>query len=119
MRTAVALALAISISAPGAAVWAQSAPVPAPAPAAVKCENPNALGVAAQRSRSTPAADPGFGFEHFKAYDFPARPRSDPHVRRWPVAGKHLGGTQGAGRTMHQGRCSSRSASMPAGIRKS
>lgn len=65
MRTAMALALAISFSAPGAAVWAQNAPVPAPA--TVKCEN--ALGVARTVEIDT-SGGPGFGFEHFKAYDF-------------------------------------------------
>ena len=62
MRTALALALAISVSASGA-VWAQNAPAPA------KCDNPNALGVARVVQIDT-TGGPGFGFEHFKAYDF-------------------------------------------------
>src|SRR5690349_12398832 len=41
----------------------------APAPAAVKCDNPNALGVARTVEIDT-TGGPGFGFEHFKAYDF-------------------------------------------------
>jgi len=80
MRTALALAAAISISVAGTA-WAQTAqslagsPTATPAPAAAsvvagpKCENPNALGVARVVQIDTTGA-PGFGFEHFKAYDF-------------------------------------------------
>jgi peptidoglycan/xylan/chitin deacetylase (PgdA/CDA1 family) len=66
MRTALALALAITVSA-GTTVWAQNAPAPAAAPA--KCDNPNALGVARVVEIDT-TGGPGFGFEHFKAYDF-------------------------------------------------
>jgi peptidoglycan/xylan/chitin deacetylase (PgdA/CDA1 family) len=66
MRTALALALALSVSATGA-VWAQNAP--AAAPAAAKCDKPNALGVARTVEIDTESG-PGFGFEHFKAYDF-------------------------------------------------
>jgi len=69
MRTALALALAISVSAAGATVWAQNAQTPAPAAAAAKCDNPNALGVARVVQIDT-TGGPGFGFEHFKAYDF-------------------------------------------------
>ncbi len=87
MRSALAIALAISMSTAGAAVWAQNAPAPvpaaapppaaaaapAPAPAPVvakaKCENPNALGVERIVQIDT-TGGPGFGFEHFKAYDF-------------------------------------------------
>jgi peptidoglycan/xylan/chitin deacetylase (PgdA/CDA1 family) len=79
MRTALALALAITVSATGATVWAQNAQAPAqtPAPAAApapvaapaKCANPNALGVARVVQIDT-TGGPGFGFEHFKAYDF-------------------------------------------------
>jgi len=68
MRTALALALAISVSATGATVWAQNAQPPAAAPAAT-CANPNALGVARVIEIDT-TGGPGFGFEHFKAYDF-------------------------------------------------
>jgi peptidoglycan/xylan/chitin deacetylase (PgdA/CDA1 family) len=67
MRSALALALAISVSAAGATVWAQNAQ--APAAAATKCDNPNALGVARVVQIDT-TGGPGFGFEHFKAYDF-------------------------------------------------
>jgi peptidoglycan/xylan/chitin deacetylase (PgdA/CDA1 family) len=67
MRSALALALAISVSAAGATVWAQNAQ--APAPAAATCNNPNALGVARVVQIDT-TGGPGFGFEHFKAYDF-------------------------------------------------
>ena len=87
MRSALAMALAITISAAGTAVWAQNAPAPAPAaaPAAAaapppapapapviakaKCDNPNALGVERIVQIDT-TGGPGFGFEHFKAYDF-------------------------------------------------
>jgi len=73
MRTALALALAITVSAASATVWAQNAQAPglAPAPAAVpaKCDNPNAVGVARVVEIDT-TGGPGFGFEHFKAYDF-------------------------------------------------
>jgi peptidoglycan/xylan/chitin deacetylase (PgdA/CDA1 family) len=71
MRSALAIALAISMSTAGAAVWAQNAQTPAaaPAPAQAKCDNPNALGVARVVQIDT-TGGPGFGFEHFKAYDF-------------------------------------------------
>jgi len=93
MRSALAIALAILMSTAGAAVWAQNAPAPAatPAPAAApppaaaaapapapapapvvakaKCDNPNALGVERVVQIDT-TGGPGFGFEHFKAYDF-------------------------------------------------
>jgi peptidoglycan/xylan/chitin deacetylase (PgdA/CDA1 family) len=88
MRSALAMALAITISAAGTAVWAQNAPAPgpatAPAPAAAApppapapapviakaiCDNPNALGVERIVQIDT-TGGPGFGFEHFKAYDF-------------------------------------------------
>src|SRR6202051_4046268 len=65
MRTALALALAITVTLAGTAAWAQNAPAAAPA----KCENPNALGVARVVEIDT-TGGPGFGFEHFKAYDF-------------------------------------------------
>ena len=62
MRSALAMAVAISMTAAGAA-WGQQAPAPA------KCDNPNALGVARVVQIDT-TGGPGFGFEHFKAYDF-------------------------------------------------
>src|SRR6186997_3222077 len=80
MRNALAIAVAISMSATVTA-WAQTAqaPTPAPAPAAAPpaapapakstCNNPNALGVARVVEIDT-TGGPGFGFEHFKAYDF-------------------------------------------------
>jgi peptidoglycan/xylan/chitin deacetylase (PgdA/CDA1 family) len=76
MRSAFAIALAISISAATTA-WAQNAPATAPASAAptssaapaTKCDNPNALGVSRVIEIDT-TGGPGFGFEHFKAYDF-------------------------------------------------
>lgn len=67
MRTVLALAAAISLSFAGTAAWAQNAQ--APAATAAKCENPNALGVARVVEIDT-TGGPGFGFEHFKAYDF-------------------------------------------------
>jgi peptidoglycan/xylan/chitin deacetylase (PgdA/CDA1 family) len=87
MRSALAIALAIMMSTAGAAVWAENAPAPAAAPAAAAapapapapaagpvvakatCDNPNALGVERVVQIDT-TGGPGFGFEHFKAYDF-------------------------------------------------
>lgn len=63
MRIVLAAAVAVSMMATGA--LAQSAPPAAPA----KCDNPNALGVARIVEIDT-TGGPGFGFEHFKAYDF-------------------------------------------------
>ncbi|MGB8531926.1 MAG: polysaccharide deacetylase family protein, partial [Pseudolabrys sp.] len=68
MRSALVIALAISMSAATTA-WAQNAQAPAPAAAAAKCDNPKALGVARVVEIDT-TGGPGFGFEHFKAYDF-------------------------------------------------
>ena len=80
MRSALAIALALSVSAATSA-WAQNAPAPAAAPMAApsaapapvapttKCDNPNALGVSRVVEIDT-TGGPGFGFEHFKAYDF-------------------------------------------------
>lgn len=67
MRTALSLAVVMTLAA-GTAAWAQSAPEAAP-PAAAKCDNPNALGVSRVVEIDT-TGGPGFGFEHFKAYDF-------------------------------------------------
>ncbi|MGC2747632.1 MAG: polysaccharide deacetylase family protein [Pseudolabrys sp.] len=68
MRSALVIALAISMSAATTA-WAQNAQAPAPAAATAKCDNPKALGVARVVEIDT-TGGPGFGFEHFKAYDF-------------------------------------------------
>src|SRR5512135_3116483 len=76
MRSAVAIALAMSMSA-ATTVWAQNAQAPAPAaasapataPAPVKCDNPNAVGISRVVEIDT-TGGPGFGFEHFTAYDF-------------------------------------------------
>jgi peptidoglycan/xylan/chitin deacetylase (PgdA/CDA1 family) len=46
-----------------------AAPSPAAPAAEAKCANPNALGVARTVEIDT-TGGPGFGFEHFKAYDF-------------------------------------------------
>ena len=69
MRTALALALAMSVSASPAVLAQAPAPAAAPATAAAKCDNPNALGVSRVVQIDT-TGGPGFGFEHFKAYDF-------------------------------------------------
>ena len=61
MRNALILAVAATLVT-GTAAWAQSAP-------AAKCDNPNALGVSRVVEIDT-TGGPGFGFEHFKAYDF-------------------------------------------------
>ncbi|MFA5951200.1 MAG: polysaccharide deacetylase family protein [Hyphomicrobium sp.] len=47
----------------------QPAAAPAPKPAIAGCENPNALGVSRTVEIDT-TGGPGFGFEHYKAYDF-------------------------------------------------
>jgi len=62
-----AMVAAISLSLAAGSAWAQNAPAPAATQA--KCDNPNALGVARVVQIDTTGA-PGFGFEHFKAYDF-------------------------------------------------
>src|SRR3569833_4003073 len=62
MRNVLSLAVAMPL-ATGSAAWAQSAP------AATKCDNPNALGVSRVVEIATTGGT-GFGFEHFKAYDF-------------------------------------------------
>jgi len=83
MRTALAFALALSVSATAALAQDAKAPANAPAPAAATpapaptskvgttadCKNPNALGVERVVQIDT-TGGPGFGFEHFKAYDF-------------------------------------------------
>jgi peptidoglycan/xylan/chitin deacetylase (PgdA/CDA1 family) len=70
MRHAVAIALALSMSAVAGGVWAQNTASTNPAkPASATCANPDALGVARVIEIDT-AGGPGFGFEHFKAYDF-------------------------------------------------
>jgi peptidoglycan/xylan/chitin deacetylase (PgdA/CDA1 family) len=63
MRTISTVALALSAALIGGTAVAQNAP------AAAKCDNPNALGVARVVQIDT-TGGPGFGFEHFKAYDF-------------------------------------------------
>jgi peptidoglycan/xylan/chitin deacetylase (PgdA/CDA1 family) len=73
MRQVSFFVLAISAALAGSAL-AQSAPAAgsnaaASAPAAAKCDNPKALGVARTVEIDT-TGGPGFGFEHFKAYDF-------------------------------------------------
>jgi peptidoglycan/xylan/chitin deacetylase (PgdA/CDA1 family) len=62
MRTALATIVAILLAGSTAA-WADNAP------AKTKCTNPNALGVERVVQIDT-TGGPGFGFEHFKAYDF-------------------------------------------------
>src|SRR4051794_34958770 len=87
MRTALAFALALSIPATAALAQDAKAPSTAPAPAAAMpapaaapapaakvgttadCKNPNAIGVERVVQIDT-TGGPGFGFEHFKAYDF-------------------------------------------------
>jgi peptidoglycan/xylan/chitin deacetylase (PgdA/CDA1 family) len=83
MRTSLTFVLAISASIASGAAWAQNAPAAAPTPAAATtaptpaappatqaaCANPNALGVVRVVQIDTDSG-PGFGFEHFKAYDF-------------------------------------------------
>src|SRR3954463_4441965 len=61
MGRALAVALVLSVSAIGGSAFAPQTPT--------KCDNPNALGVARVVEIDT-TGGPGFGFEHFKAYDF-------------------------------------------------
>ena len=79
MREATVCALAISMSLAAGAAWAQNAPAKALAAAAATATsvtsqatcpgNPNPLGVARVVEIDT-TGGPGFGFEHFRAYDF-------------------------------------------------
>jgi peptidoglycan/xylan/chitin deacetylase (PgdA/CDA1 family) len=74
MRTSWTFVLAISASIVTGAAWAQTAPAASAAAAPVAavqsaCANPNALGVSRVVEIDT-TGGPGFGFEHFKAYDF-------------------------------------------------
>jgi len=70
MRSALALALALTVSAMGTSAFAEdSTNGTAPAVTQTKCDNPNALGVSRVVQIDT-TGGPGFGFEHFKAYDF-------------------------------------------------
>jgi peptidoglycan/xylan/chitin deacetylase (PgdA/CDA1 family) len=62
MRSSIALALALSASLAASSAMAETTATP-------KCDNPNALGVSRVVEIDT-ASGPGFGFEHFKAYDF-------------------------------------------------
>lgn len=71
---AVTLAMSVSFAAVFAAQAQEKASTSGAAPAATpvsakKCTNPDALGVARTVEIDTTGA-PGFGFEHFKAYDF-------------------------------------------------
>lgn len=66
MRTALAIALAIMMSAVGASAWAEDA---SNVGTSADCKNPDALGVSRVVQIDT-TGGPGFGFEHFKAYDF-------------------------------------------------
>jgi hypothetical protein len=70
MRAALALAMMISMSAAVTSAWAEdTAKASAPAEASQKCDNPKAWGVERVVQIDT-TGGPGFGFEHFKAYDF-------------------------------------------------
>ena len=62
MRSSIVLALALSASMIAGSALAQTADT-------AKCDNPNALGVSRVVEIDTDSG-PGFGFEHFKAYDF-------------------------------------------------
>jgi len=69
MRTALAIALAITMSAAGASAWAEDVQPTNKVGTSTDCKNPDALGVARVVQIDT-TGGPGFGFEHFKAYDF-------------------------------------------------
>jgi peptidoglycan/xylan/chitin deacetylase (PgdA/CDA1 family) len=66
-----ALAMSAALVVAGAAMAQNTAPqAPAAAkPVAANCANPDALGIARKVEIDT-TGGPGFGFEHFKAYDF-------------------------------------------------
>jgi len=66
--TEVPAAPAAPMAAPAPTAAAPAA-APAPMATAASCKNPNALGVARVVEIDT-TGGPGFGFEHFKAYDF-------------------------------------------------
>jgi peptidoglycan/xylan/chitin deacetylase (PgdA/CDA1 family) len=69
MRRALALAVAITLSAAAASTaWAEDAKTPAVG-TSKDCTNPKAWGVERVVQIDT-TGGPGFGFEHFKAYDF-------------------------------------------------
>jgi peptidoglycan/xylan/chitin deacetylase (PgdA/CDA1 family) len=69
MRSALAIALAIIMSAAGASAWAEDAKQADNVGTSADCKNPDALGVSRVVQIDT-TGGPGFGFEHFKAYDF-------------------------------------------------
>ena len=76
MRKSITVALAFWAALVTGATFAQTTPPASgtsaatpPASAATKCDNPNALGIARTIEIDT-TGGPGFGFEHFKAYDF-------------------------------------------------
>jgi peptidoglycan/xylan/chitin deacetylase (PgdA/CDA1 family) len=70
MRTALRLAVVFSAAFAASTALAQNASAPTPAAKTAACPgNPNALGVARVVEIDT-TGGPGFGFEHFRAYDF-------------------------------------------------
>lgn len=69
MRTALAIAVAIMMSAAGASASAEDAQPAKKIGTMADCKNPDALGVSRVVQIDT-TGGPGFGFEHFKAYDF-------------------------------------------------
>lgn len=69
MRTALAIAIAIMMSAAGASAWAEDAQSGNKLGTTADCKNPDALGVSRVVQIDT-TGGPGFGFEHFRAYDF-------------------------------------------------
>jgi len=69
MRTALAIAVAIMMSAAGASASAEDAQPAKKIGTMADCKNPDALGVS-RVVQIDATGGPGFGFEHFKAYDF-------------------------------------------------
>ena len=69
MRTALAMAVAIMMSAAGASAWAEDSQSKNNVGTPADCKNPEALGVSRVVQIDT-TGGPGFGFEHFRAYDF-------------------------------------------------
>ena len=126
MRAATFCAMATSIPLMAAAAWAQSNSTfserlgtlaqranPGPCPG-----NPEALGVARVVEIDT-TGGPGFGFEHFKAYDFLRDGEVVLTFDDGPWPGNTPAVLQGAGRDNAPKPCFSLSVNMPCGILRS
>src|SRR6478735_7265545 len=109
MRAATVCAMAISIPLMAAGAWAQNSATVSERLGALAqranlgaCPgNPDSLGVARVVEIDT-TGGPGFGFEHFKAYDFLRDGEVVLTFDDGPWPGNYASRTQGAGGTMHQ-----------------